>query len=137
MHRDTHVLERAGALLRSHHLVLWSRERAHPRHRRAKLREREQLARELHDTIAHHVSGIVTQAQAGRAVAASHPERAVETLAVIEVAASRALAEMRSMVRLLREPNEVALAPQPGVADIERLADAANGWPRIEVGVRR
>jgi signal transduction histidine kinase len=37
----------------------------------AKAREREQLARELHDTVAHHVSGIAIQAQAGRAIAAS------------------------------------------------------------------
>src|SRR3954447_20916699 len=44
----------------------------------AKAREREQLARELHDTVAHHVSGIAIQAQAGRAIAASQPERAVE-----------------------------------------------------------
>ena len=57
----------------------------------AKAREREQLARELHDTVAHHVSGIVIQAQAGRAVAASHPERAIEALATIEEAATRTL----------------------------------------------
>src|SRR5215204_924996 len=44
----------------------------------AKAREREQLARELHDTVAHHVSGIAIQAQAGRAIAASHPERAID-----------------------------------------------------------
>jgi signal transduction histidine kinase len=99
----------------------------------AKLREREQLARELHDTVAHHVSGIVIQAQAGRAVAPSHPERAVEALAVIEDAASRTLAEMRSMVRLLREAGDVDLAPQPGVADIQRLVDQAGGLPRIGV----
>ena len=49
----------------------------------AKARERDQLARELHDTVAHHVSGIAIQAQAGRAIAASHPERAIEALAVI------------------------------------------------------
>ena len=42
-----------------------------------KLREREQLARELHDTVAHHVSAIAIQAQAGRTVAASDPERGV------------------------------------------------------------
>ena len=35
-----------------------------------KLREREQLARELHDTVAHHVSAIAIRAQAGRVVAA-------------------------------------------------------------------
>src|SRR5215213_8534412 len=40
----------------------------------AKAREREQLARELHDTVAHHVSGIAIQAQAGRAIAARSDE---------------------------------------------------------------
>ena len=43
-----------------------------------KSEERVLLARELHDTVAHHVSGIAIQAQAGRAVAASDPERATE-----------------------------------------------------------
>ncbi|NUR27311.1 MAG: histidine kinase, partial [Catenulispora sp.] len=49
-----------------------------------RLREREQLARELHDTVAHHVSAIVIRAQAGRAVAAARPEAALDALAVIE-----------------------------------------------------
>ena len=31
------------------------------------------LARELHDTVAHHVSAIAVQAQAGRALAATSP----------------------------------------------------------------
>lgn len=64
----------------------------------AKAREREQLARELHDVVAHHVSGIAIQAQAGRAVAATHPERAVDALATIEEAATRALTELRAIV---------------------------------------
>ncbi len=99
----------------------------------AKLREREQLARELHDTVAHHVSGIAIQAQAGRAVASSHPEQAIEVLTVIEDAASRTLAEMRAMVGLLRESHEAELSPRPGVVDIHRLAGDAVGWPRIDV----
>ena len=98
-----------------------------------KLREREQLARELHDTVAHHVSAIAIQAQAGRTVAGTDPEAAVRALAVIEEAASRTLAEMRTMVGALREGEEADLAPQRGVADIERLArDAAHG-PRVDV----
>jgi signal transduction histidine kinase len=98
-----------------------------------KLREREQLARELHDTVAHHVSAIAIQAQAGRTVAPSRPDAAVRALAVIEEAASRTLAEMRTMVGLLREREEPDLVPQRGVADIERLArDAAHG-PRVAV----
>ena len=44
-----------------------------------RLREREQLARELHDTVAHHVSAIVIRAQAGRVVAAVATRRPPST----------------------------------------------------------
>jgi signal transduction histidine kinase len=98
-----------------------------------KLRERQLLARELHDTVAHHVSAIAIQAQAGRTVAARRPDAAVHALEVIEEAASRTLAEMRTMVGVLRDGDELDRAPQRGVADIERLArDAAHG-PRVDV----
>ena len=89
----------------------------------AKSLTREQLARELHDTVAHHVSAIAIQAQGGRAVAAHDPEKATEVLAVIEEEASRALTEMRNMVGALRDSDDAELAPQPGIADIANLAD--------------
>jgi signal transduction histidine kinase len=98
-----------------------------------KLREREQLARELHDTVAHHVSAIAIQAQAGRTVAPSNPDAAVRALEVIEEAASRTLAEMRTMVSALLEGEEPDLAPQRGVADIERLARNAAHGPCVDV----
>lgn len=103
---------------------------------RAKARERELLARELHDTVAHHVSGIVIQAQAGRAVAASHPERVVEALAVIEDAAARTLTELRAIVGALRSVQDDGFAPQPGVAEVERLATDGGTRPRVEVTLR-
>jgi signal transduction histidine kinase len=87
-----------------------------------RLREREQLARELHDTVAHHVSAIIIRAQAGRVVAASDPGAAVDALSIIEAEASRTLAEMRVMVAGLREDEAAAMAPQPGLADLEQLA---------------
>lgn len=99
----------------------------------AKSREREQLARELHDTVAHHVSGIAIQAQAGRAIAASHPERAVEALAIIEDAATRTLTELRSIVGVLRATQDTDLAPQPGVAEVEQLATVGQTRPCVEV----
>lgn len=99
----------------------------------AKAREREQLARDLHDTVAHHVSGIVIQAQAGRAVATSHPERATEVFAVIEDAASRTLTELRTMVGALRASEGADFAPRPGVADLGRLAGQADGGPQVDV----
>jgi len=99
----------------------------------AKLRERNQLARELHDTVGHHVSAIAIQAQAGRALAATRPDRAMAVLETIEDAASRALEEMRAMVAVLRDGAEPELAPQPGMADIERLARNTGGRPRIDL----
>ena len=56
-----------------------------------KLRQRSELARELHDTVGHHLSAIAIQTQAGRTLAATHPERALAALETIEEAASRAL----------------------------------------------
>ncbi|HVM21474.1 MAG TPA: sensor histidine kinase [Egibacteraceae bacterium] len=101
----------------------------------AKLLQRNELARELHDAVGHHVSAIAIQAQAGRTVAAAHPDRAAAALATIEETASRTLEEMRAMVGVLREGAEADLAPQPGLADIERLARNVGGWPRVDVQV--
>ncbi|MFN2506646.1 MAG: sensor histidine kinase, partial [Acidimicrobiales bacterium] len=98
-----------------------------------KLLEREQLARELHDTVAHHVSAIAIRAQAGRVVASSDPAAALEALVVIEEEASRTLAEMRAMVGALRHGEEPDLAPQRGVADIERLTTGAGDRPQVDI----
>jgi signal transduction histidine kinase len=98
-----------------------------------RLREREQLARELHDSVAHHVSAMVVRAQAGRVVAASTPGAAVEALEVIEAEGSRTLAEMRSMVGALRDGEDVDLTPQRGIADIERLARSMGDDPCVQV----
>ncbi len=84
--------------------------------------ERVGLARELHDTVAHHVSAIAVQAQAGRALAGQRPEAALEALAVIEGEASRTLAEMRAMVRVLRDGAPADYTPQRGVGDLASLA---------------
>jgi signal transduction histidine kinase len=84
--------------------------------------ERVGLARELHDMVAHHVSAIAVQAQAGRTLAGQRPEAALESLAVIEGEASRTLAEMRAMVGVLRDGAPAQYAPQPGVTDLVSLA---------------
>lgn len=104
-----------------------------------KLLERELLARELHDTVAHHVSAIAVQAQAGRVVGAQRPAAAIDALAVIEAEATRTLAEMRSIVGTLRDgrsPVPAEFAPQAGLADIARLADPSLGGPSVAVDIR-
>ncbi len=100
---------------------------------RVKLLEREQLARDLHDTVAHHVSAIAIQAQAGTAVASTDPDAAAEVLRVIEGEASRTLDEMRSMVRVLRRDDTADLAPSPGFSDLRRLALPDTGGPVVDV----
>lgn len=104
----------------------------------ATARERAELARELHDTIAHHMSAIAVQAQAGRAVAATDPERAVAVLGVIEATAKEALGEMRAIVRVWRSGGaEAELAPRQGLADLAQLARHRPGEPAVEVTVDR
>ncbi len=99
----------------------------------ARLREREQIARELHDTVAHHVSAIAIQAQVGRTLAIGDPDAPMRALRVVEEEASRTLAEMRTMVGALRQSEELDLAPQRGVADIERLAPGNGHGPSMSV----
>ncbi|MCE0539421.1 histidine kinase [Kineosporia rhizophila] len=103
---------------------------------RVKLLEREQLARDLHDVVAHHVSAMVIRAQAGLAQAAvtGDQQPAVQALGVIEAEASKVLTEMRTMVRMLRRDEEAELLPSPGVADIAQLAGPGEG-PAVEVKI--
>jgi glucose-6-phosphate-specific signal transduction histidine kinase len=102
----------------------------------AKSEERLLLARELHDTVAHHVSAIAIQAQAGRALAATSPGASLVALQVIEGEASRTLAEMRAMVRMLRNQQPVDYAPQPGVVDLGRLAEGGPpAGPRVDIAL--
>ena len=93
-----------------------------------KTSEREQLARELHDTVAHHVSAIAVSAQAGRVLASQQPQAALDALAVVEQEASQTLQELRSMVRVLRD-GDADLAPQRGVADIAALGRTDGSVP--------
>ena len=97
-------------------------------------RERKELARELHDTVAHHVSAIAVQAQAGRTVGVDRPDAALDALATIEEAASRTLEEMRSIVGALRD-DDPEMAPGHTLADIEKLAPGAAGGPVVSVTV--
>ncbi|MFK4806083.1 sensor histidine kinase [Microbacterium sp. ZW CA_36] len=97
-----------------------------------RLLEREELARDLHDTVAHHVSAIAIQAQAGSAVAATDPSATVQVLHAIEAEATRTLREMRAMVGVLRAPDD-ALAPTPGLAGIRALERMDAAAPAVAV----
>lgn len=100
-----------------------------------RMRERAELARDLHDTVAHHVSAIAIQAQAGTAVAATDPDAAARVLRDIEREASRTLHEMRSIVGLLRGTDAADLAPTPGLAELRDLARRDVGGPEVAVDI--
>lgn len=127
------------------------RELAHRRDvEHAQLRERQMLARELHDTVAHHVSAIVIQAQAARAVYRTRPEAAADALLAIEGEASRSLSELRSLVGALRDDAADALGPQARAdaigelvrdagdrATFERVGDLEQLSPSVELALHR
>ncbi|MFP5019541.1 sensor histidine kinase [Pseudonocardia phyllosphaerae] len=91
---------------------------------RARNDERLELARELHDVVAHHVTGIVVAAQAGVTVARTRPEQAEPALASIEQAGAEALAGMRRMVSVLRGGEEAGRAVAHGPTDVDALVQA-------------
>jgi signal transduction histidine kinase len=97
--------------------------------------ERERLARELHDTVAHHVSAMVVRAQAGRVVAGRDAAAAVEALEGVEEEGARTLEEMRAMVAALRDGGDRELVAPSGVADLERLTRAPGGGLRVDLAL--
>jgi signal transduction histidine kinase len=95
--------------------------------------ERLELARELHDVVAHHVTGIVVQAQAARFTGCEHPDRLISTLGSIESAGTDTLAAIRQLVGLLRYPDEGA-GFSPGPEAISELVDRfARHGPAVDL----
>ena len=86
--------------------------------------ERARIARELHDVVGHSVSVMTVQASAVRRRLTPEQKRELEALTAVERAGRDALAEMRRMVGVLRHPDEApALAPQPGLEQLDRLIE--------------
>ncbi|MFI1651319.1 sensor histidine kinase [Streptomyces avidinii] len=86
-----------------------------------------ELARDLHDFVAHDVSAIVVQAQAARFVADREPEQAVRALERIEAAGLGALAAMDRTVHALREAAGAQSASVPGTSELAGLVDRFEG----------
>ncbi|WP_405789705.1 histidine kinase [Streptomyces sp. NBC_00029] len=86
-----------------------------------------ELARDLHDFVAHDVSAIVVQAQAARFVADKDPEQAVRALERIEAAGLGALASMDRTVHALREAAGARSASVPGTSELPGLVERFEG----------
>ncbi len=89
------------------------------------LEERNRIARELHDVVAHGVSVMVLQATAGSRVAARDPTRAAAALEVIQETGREALESLRRAVGVLRANSPVApeLEPLPDLGQLELLIE--------------
>ena len=100
------------------------------------LAERSRISREVHDVVAHSLSGIIAQADGGQFAAQRDPQKAVEVLAGIADTGREALGDVRGLLAMLREsgplddPDDTG-RPQPGTGDIPVLVEQvrAGGLP--------
>ncbi len=93
----------------------------------ARNRERLALARELHDLVAHHITGVVVRAQAAQVVLADSTEH--EMLGEIEQAGSEALAAVRRLVGVLRSPDDAPPVTTGGL--VEAIESVVDGNSRV------
>jgi len=105
--------------------------------RRAVVDERIRIARDLHDVLAHHVSVMGIQAGAARQVLKQYPEKALNSLSLIETSSRQAVAELYRLLGLLRDEKQVEkFTPQPSLQQLEKLvADMQNAGLQVEVKI--
>ncbi len=85
--------------------------------------ERARIAREMHDIVAHNLSVIVALADGAGFMAESDPRRSADAMEQVSQTGRHALGEMRRLLGVLRDDGGAALAPQPGLADIDGLLE--------------
>ncbi|MGW3666778.1 sensor histidine kinase [Streptomyces sp. NPDC005141] len=92
---------------------------------RAKTQERARIARDMHDILAHAVSLMVVQAEAGPVVVRSDPERAEAAFDAIATSGRDAMTQLRRILGVLKEDpvnGASARLPQPGITALGELA---------------
>ncbi|MFF0310048.1 sensor histidine kinase [Streptosporangium sp. NPDC004379] len=124
-----------GALARSRRALLASlRERARRaeaeqgrRIAEARMAERRRIAREMHDVLAHRLSLVATHAGALEYRPDSSPEQLARAAGVVRSGVHQALEELRQVIGLLREEDDLLEEPepQPTLADLPRLVAEA------------
>ena len=86
--------------------------------------ERDRIARELHDVIAHSVSAMVVQTAAAQDLVRADPGKAERILGDVMAAGRRALSETGRLLHTIRDDaDELGLAPAPGVAQLPELVE--------------
>lgn len=101
--------------------------------------ERVRIARELHDGIAHHITGVGIHAAAARRSLEKNPDKARESLKTIESSTRETVEELRALVYTLRDTDAVATSEDsakgnPSLGDIPELIDVSRqSGQQIEV----
>jgi signal transduction histidine kinase len=123
----TVILLLGGAFVRSRRSGREQLEVAERRHEgeRALLEERQRIARELHDVVAHHMSVIAIQAEAAPYKTTDPPKELVESFAEIRASALSGLNELRRILGVLRSDTPDTV-PQPGLDDLPGLLESAH-----------
>jgi len=86
--------------------------------------ERLQIAREIHDLVAHAMTAINVQAGVAAHLLERDPSQAYEALRNIKHASGAALTDLRTTLDVLRDPSQAApLGPEAGLAEIAELTD--------------
>jgi signal transduction histidine kinase len=85
--------------------------------------ERARIAREMHDIVAHNLSVMVALADGAGFMAGTDPPRSAGAMEQVSKTGRHALGEMRRLLGVLRDDGEAALAPQPGLADLDALLE--------------
>ena len=100
--------------------------------------ERGRITREMHDVVAHNVSVIVVQAAAAERLVETDPERARRAMRDVAATGRQALTEMRRLLGVLRDDAPADdLGPQPGVAELQALADTVeDAGMQVELSIQ-
>ena len=92
--------------------------------------ERNRIARELHDIVAHSVSVMVIQASAARRNLTTRPAEATELLTNVERTGRQTMDELRQVLGVLRGDDGMPVAgPVPTLHDLPTLVDSAGSLP--------
>jgi len=122
----TVAVDNIGSRLRAQRALATQTERIEvERARRAVLEERTRIARELHDVVAHHMSLIAVRAETAPYRLSDLPPSARAEFSSLSEVAREALTDMRRLLGVLRDDQPASLAPQPRLADLPALVDAA------------
>lgn len=85
--------------------------------------ERIEIAREVHDVVAHSLSIVAVQASAAETLLEDDPDKARESIANIRATSKDALGELRSMLEVLRTGADAPTAPSADLGQIDQLVE--------------